>query len=151
MCLTKKFNASLVRNNTIKPFQSILICISGGQDSVSLYYLFKQIQRFWNWRIGIIYCDHLIHTKSIFNAYTIQKLVKSSPFEYYEIVSTKTLVSEVKARNWRYKKILKIAYHYGFSYIATGHTKNDRIETFFLIFLEEVQLKDFILLTIKLN
>jgi len=151
MCLTKKFNASLVRNNTVKPFQSILICISGGQDSISLYYLFKQIQKFWNWRIGIIYCDHLIHKRSISNAYIIKRLIINSPFEYYEIVSTKTLVSEVQARNWRYKKILKIAHHYGFSHVATGHTKSDKIETFFLIFLEEVLLKDFLLLNIKPN
>lgn len=134
MCLTKKFNASIIHSNTIKPFQSILICISGGQDSISLYYLFKQIQNFWKWRIGIVYCDHLIHKRSIFNAYCIKKLAFNSSFEYYEIVSTKPLLSEVQARNWRYQKIIKIAHHYGFSCIVTGHTKTDKIETFFLIY-----------------
>nr|YP_009340870.1 hypothetical chloroplast RF62 [Palmophyllum crassum]BAW34817.1 hypothetical chloroplast RF62 [Palmophyllum crassum] len=132
MCLLKKFTNELLNNNLLIPYQSLLICTSGGQDSLSLVYLFKILKKSWHWRIGIVYCDHLFQINSISTGRFICKLSLKLNFEFYEIISTQYFNSEFEARNWRYKKLLKLAQFYGYSSIITGHTKNDKIESFFL-------------------
>lgn len=132
MSILKKFEETLRKENNIKPYESLLICVSGGQDSISLLFLLKTLQKTWQWRIGIVYCDHLIQSESSSAGVFLDKLAIHLNFEYYEILAQFDLKSESESRSWRYKKIFKLAYFHKYSKILTGHTKQDRTETFFL-------------------
>ena len=57
--ILKTINNFLNDKNLLKPNSSILLSISGGQDSVCLFFLFEILKIQWNWKISIIYCNHL--------------------------------------------------------------------------------------------
>lgn len=151
MCILKKFQTELIKENFITPYDSLLICVSGGQDSISLLFLIKKLQKVWQWRIGIVYCDHLIRLRSTQNGSFLEKISLNLNYDYYEILSTYSMKSESEARQWRYKKILKLAYFHKYSKILTGHTKQDKTETFFLNLLRGSNLTGFNSLYKKVN
>ena len=57
--ILKTINNFLNDKNLLEPNSSILLSISGGQDSICLFFLFEILKIQWNWKISIIYCNHL--------------------------------------------------------------------------------------------
>lgn len=132
----KKFNFLYIINNLIgsknllKPYQRLLICISGGQDSIFLIHILYELKKKWHWKLAVIHCDHQWNSISKLQANYVSQLTCNMNFEYYQAISTQKITSEETARNWRYGIIKKIAYYHNYKIIITAHTKNDRVETF---------------------
>ena len=57
--ILKTINNFLNDKNLLEPNSLILLSISGGQDSICLFFLFEILKIQWNWKISIIYCNHL--------------------------------------------------------------------------------------------
>nr|YP_009257480.1 hypothetical protein [Coeloseira compressa]ANH09563.1 hypothetical protein [Coeloseira compressa] len=111
---------------------SVLIAISGGQDSICLIKLLNDFINKNNIKLKIeyIYIDHQWridskkNIKHLTNYLTITK-------DRLSIYQAKLLTnSEMRARYVRYQIIIEHAKKYHFTTIITGHTKNDNIETF---------------------
>ncbi len=103
----------------------ILIAFSGGPDSVYLYhYLKKQ-----NHEIGICYINHNVR-KDVENDinFVIDFARKENIFYSIENLKLEKF-SEDKAREKRYEILEKVRKENSFEYIATGHNKNDNVET----------------------
>lgn len=120
----------MLRARSLVPkHQSLLIAVSGGQDSLCLARLLLDLQPKWNWRLGIAHCNHGWRSDAGANAAYVQKLAQAWNLPYYSAAATMEIRSEAAAREWRYQALSDIAQAQKFAYVATGHTASDRAET----------------------
>lgn len=109
--------------------QSLLVAVSGGQDSLCLMQLLLDLQPKWNWVLAIAHCNHRWRSDSSANADYIEQLAQRWQVPYFGAVAIAPPTSEATARDWRYEKLAEIAQEQGYSAIVTGHTASDRAET----------------------
>lgn len=120
-----KIHRSIRHRNLLQENQSILIAVSGGQDSLCLAQLMIDLRSRWNWQLAIAHCDHRWRSDSQENAQHVATLAEKWDLPFYLKVADSALESESAAREWRYAQ-LQIE---GFSSIVTGHTASDQAET----------------------
>nr|QCI05143.1 tRNA Ile-lysidine synthetase [Centroceras clavulatum] len=112
---------------------SILICISSGQDSISLIQIIETIKKTLKSaiRIEYLYIDHQWKQNSSLQIKHIINYLKyhKSPLYIYQIY--KACYSETNARKIRHEIIINHAHKKGITMIITGHNLTDKIETFF--------------------
>lgn len=127
--LINKLNNRIIQNNYIKKNKYILISISGGQDSICLFFIFLQLKKQWNWSFGIIYCNHLWQKNSFYTILLIIKLAYIFKIPVYYTITPNKIFNEYKSRYWRYNTLYRISFFYNYTIITTGHTSSDKIET----------------------
>ena len=127
-----KQNKSLLPNNS-----TLLLAISGGQDSMALLKLIIDLRRLYKWQVEIWHGDHQWHNKSK----QIEEELKLWCFNHQiSFHSNKAQIKEVaneeQARDWRYKNLITKAkllssnnINSPCTRILTGHTATDRAET----------------------
>jgi tRNA(Ile)-lysidine synthase len=130
LAILQKMNNTLIERNLIEPKEKILISVSGGQDSICLMKILYQLQKKWQWQLGIVHCDHRWHINSLVQAKHVAQLAAMMQINYYQAIAMESVTQETMARNWRYGIIKKIAMNHSYTIIMTGHTASDRIETF---------------------
>ncbi len=114
--------------------QKVLVAVSGGQDSLCLAKLLRDLQPKWEWQLGIAHCDHRWHTdagmaehvKAIANRWQLPFYLKVAPTGNGQAINPQ---SEAAARNWRYQALKEIATEAGYGYLVVAHTLSDRAET----------------------
>lgn len=112
--------------------KKILVAVSGGPDSMFLLYLIYKYSLKSNIKIIPVYINHNVRKKSEIkkDIETIDILCKKLDLDLIiDEIKTKK-VDENTLRELRYKKLYEIAFKYNSNTIATGHTKNDVVETF---------------------
>ena len=109
--------------------QSIVLAVSGGQDSICLFFIFLQLKTQWGWNFSLVYCNHLWQKDSFYTMLHLFKLAYLLNVPVYFTITLQKILSEQKARNWRSSTFQRITQFYLFSVIVTGHSKSDRIET----------------------
>ena len=72
--ILNNINKYIIQTNTIKKNQFILISISGGQDSICMFFILLQLKKQWGWAFGIVYCNHLWQQNSFYTTSLILKL-----------------------------------------------------------------------------
>ncbi|NJN75927.1 MAG: tRNA lysidine(34) synthetase TilS [Synechococcaceae cyanobacterium RL_1_2] len=122
----------LKRHQWLPSHSRILIALSGGQDSLCLTKLLRDLQPHWSWFLAIAHCDHgwqgdqgiADHVKSL----------AEGVFElpYYLRYGHEIKETEAAARAWRYETLQEIARGEDFGFVVTGHTQSDRAETLLL-------------------
>lgn len=129
-CRNTKFTEEFIEEQNIK---SILVALSGGQDSVTLIHLIKNLKIYQKdtVKISYIYIDHQWKEK---NNEQIKQMINyisdiQSNIIIYQIKNKKK--SENNCRIQRYHTIIEHAIKYNYELILTGHHDNDKIETFF--------------------
>jgi tRNA(Ile)-lysidine synthase len=115
-----------------KSNQSLLLTISGGQDSIFLLFLFLHLHKKWNLQLNFLFCNHLWQKDSFYTTIHIMRIVYILKIPCFFILNTKKIKTEEKARSWRYLNFYRILYFYKYNIIFTGHTSSDQIETIFL-------------------
>jgi tRNA(Ile)-lysidine synthase len=129
LAIVHKINNSLIERNLIEPREKILISVSGGQDSICLMKILYQLQKKWQWQLGIVHCDHRWHINSLVQAKHVAQLAAIMEIHYYQPIAIKSVQQETIARHWRYDIIKNIAINHSYTVIMTAHTASDRIET----------------------
>lgn len=120
----------ILRDRSLLPAQgSLLVAVSGGQDSLCLIRLLLDLQSRWNWRLGIAHCNHRWRSDSDANADYVRGLAETWKLAYHPVTAAEPPKSEAAARNWRYQALTEIAQQQGYGYLVTGHTASDRAET----------------------
>ncbi len=115
----------------------IVIGVSGGPDSIFLLYLFIKYSLKHKITLFPVYVNHRVRNETEIkkDIKVVEDLVK----KYGLKLITRSLPrnipkNENTLRNYRYKIFTKIAEKYNCSLIATGHTKDDFVETVLLNF-----------------
>mgnify|MGYP000156130034 CR=1 FL=1 len=127
--LHAKLHRTLRSRQLIKRNSSVLVALSGGQDSLCLIKLLLDLQPKWGWQLGIVHCDHRWRGDSQANANYVQQLAKTWATKFYCATTEQPLKSEAEARQWRYQALSTIAQENNYTCIVTGHTQSDRAET----------------------
>jgi tRNA(Ile)-lysidine synthase len=127
--LLYKINNVIIEHNLLQPDQRILIAVSGGQDSICLLRVLVELKKKWNWKLGLIHCDHRWTSNSKFQAEHVAFLAGNLQINYHQAVAIESVQQEGTARIWRYDIIKNIALSNNYTAIITGHNASDRIET----------------------
>lgn len=109
--------------------QSILVAVSGGQDSLCLLKLLLDLQPKWQWQLAVIHCDHRWRADSTANAQHVKTFVQSWALPFHLQTADVIPNSEAKARAWRHHCFITLAAQLASSAVLTGHTASDRAET----------------------
>ncbi|MBW4521248.1 MAG: tRNA lysidine(34) synthetase TilS [Scytolyngbya sp. HA4215-MV1] len=113
----------------LHPNQSLLVAVSGGQDSLCLIKLLLDLGSKWNWHLAIAHCNHLWREDATGNARYVAQLAQTWGIPCYIVTAEAVMDSEAKAREWRYKALRMLAQEHHYPTIVTGHTASDRAET----------------------
>ena len=133
-----RLHKRLKQNKSLLPSNStLLLAISGGQDSMALLKLMTDLKRLYKWHIEVWHGDHQWHDKSekIEKELKLWCLDRHIPFNSSK-ANKEEVNTEDKARDWRYQKLIKKAkllvsnnLLFPCKRILTGHTATDRAET----------------------
>ncbi|ERN41166.1 tRNA(Ile)-lysidine synthetase, N-terminal domain protein [Rubidibacter lacunae KORDI 51-2] len=112
----------------------VLLAVSGGQDSICLLKLCRDLQPKWNWTLAIAHCDHRWPTDPGIATH-VERVAREFGLPFWLIVADRVEETEAAARAWRYRVLGDLARERGFAALATGHTASDRAETLLYNFM----------------
>ena len=116
-------------------YPSILLSVSGGQDSMSILmlvlHLYKQ-KPTWVSKVGILHCQHGWTELDLQIATRLSSIADLLEIPYYCVTAREVHREEESARLWRYASASRIANVHGYDIVLTGHTLTDRLESFIL-------------------
>ncbi len=137
----ERLHKKLLTSTTLLPKgASLLIAVSGGQDSMALLKLILDLQRLHAWQIQVWHGNHGWHNKSQQIAIELQEWCKQQKVAFYVSNTSKQETNtEAEARKWRYEQLAKRARSLALTnkyspcnHVLTGHTASDRAETVLL-------------------
>jgi tRNA(Ile)-lysidine synthase len=126
--LHDRLHQTLRRRGLLPKSAYILVAVSGGQDSLCLGQLLRDLQPKWGWNLAIAHCDHN-WTLDAGLAEHVEAIARSWHLPYYSQLAVDLKETEGAARTWRYQALTQIAQENGFQIVVTGHTQSDRAET----------------------
>ena len=119
-------------HSMIEPGQKVAVALSGGPDSVALLYLLHNLSTKLGFDVVACHFDHNLRPDSGDDANFTKSLAKKLgvpiTIKKWDIKKTSTGIQE-KARGARYSFFEKLVAEGYADLVATGHTKNDSVET----------------------
>ena len=111
---------------------SLLLAVSGGQDSMALLALLQDLAPLHGWSLSLWHGDHRWHDGSSRIAAELNSWCQQRQLPLLVDEATPgELPSEAKARQWRYERLEQRGRQAGAD-VVTGHTASDRAETMLL-------------------
>nr|YP_009294060.1 tRNA(Ile)-lysidine synthase [Hildenbrandia rubra]AOM67302.1 tRNA(Ile)-lysidine synthase [Hildenbrandia rubra] len=126
----KKFITYICSKYYIVNNSSILLSISGGQDSLSLLKLTLDLKKHYHWKVCLTYFDHKLREDSYFNLKQLLNILRITRLKSCIYENFSRTDAELQYREWRYKILFHIAHTNHYSKIFTAHTLTDLSETF---------------------
>jgi len=123
---------SSIQSGVIESGDRILISISGGIDSMSLFCLLRTFQEKIKLELHLLHFHHGLRQESDEEEAFLRQLAEEKKVPI-TVVRTQSLSGKKgmqnKARDWRYQHMKQIAQQVNCSKIALGHHLNDLVET----------------------
>ena len=114
--------------------KKLLLCVSGGIDSIFLYHNILALKTKYNFKIGLAHVNYNTSKISYKAMNLCKELSTSNCHPLYLKVYNKTIKSnfEHAAREVRYNFFNQIKEVEGYDYILTAHNKDDFLETLYM-------------------
>lgn len=115
--------------NHVDKSRPILIALSGGVDSLTLYELSKQIPHL---KIGVAHVDHGWRAESLKESMILKEKVESDGFTFHSIKLEPSILKgnlENACREKRYEFFKWLCENFNYQAVLLGHHCNDKIET----------------------
>ncbi|MFH1459515.1 MAG: tRNA lysidine(34) synthetase TilS [Candidatus Omnitrophota bacterium] len=147
--LIEKIQKNIFEKNLFKKRDKILICVSGGPDSVFLLNMLMALEKEFKLNLSIAHINHNLRTKeSDKDELFVRKLSKIYNIPVYvqsvdtkKFAKTEKMSLEDAARKLRYDFFLKVCNENGIKRIITAHTKDDQAETILMRILRGAGIK----------
>ena len=142
--LLQQFQATIERESLLPSGTNLILCVSGGSDSIALLHLCHQLSRLFRWQLHILHFHHGLREESDEEARFVRDLSQSLNLEFH-LRTTRDFQSETsglqeKARNWRRTEALKLREEIRADSILTAHHAEDQLETWLLKWLRGAHL-----------
>jgi tRNA(Ile)-lysidine synthase len=113
--------------------QTVLVCVSGGPDSVCLLYSLWHLRRLFKIRLQVFHYDHRLRPGSSGDAAYVRRLSERLKMPFHLVVADEAPPKRASVEEWaRTRRRLAAAYlarDLGAARIATAHTQDDQAET----------------------
>jgi len=124
------------KNNLFSKENNLLLAISGGADSVCLFFVLKEL----GYKIELAHCNFNLRgeesqkdecfVKALSDKYRVKCHFKS--FKTKKHANAEKISIQMAARDLRYKWFEELLQNSNLDFVITGHHKGDNIETFLL-------------------
>ena len=122
----------LIQPQLLPQGSSLLLAVSGGQDSMALLALLHDLAPLHGWGLSLWHGDHHWHDGSSQIAAELSTWCKQRQLPLQvDQAAPGQVSSEAKARQWRYERLAQRGREAGAD-VVTGHTASDRVETMLL-------------------
>lgn len=108
---------------------NLLIGISGGQDSILLLIILCHLQKIYQLKFNLIYCNHLWQNKNFYTLFELLKISYTLNAPINHIITKIGIASEEEGHFWRQKNFFQLGNYYNIPFIVLGHSATDQIET----------------------
>lgn len=122
----------LRRPQLLPQHATLLLAVSGGQDSMALVGLLRDLQRLHHWRLLLWHGDHGWRPDSAQRASALESWAQAQGLPLQLERWQRPQRQEAAARHWRLEQLERSAVQSGASRVVTGHTASDRAETLLL-------------------
>ena len=142
--LLQQFQATIERESLLPSGSNLILCVSGGSDSIALLHLCHQLSRLFRWQLHILHFHHGLREESDEEARFVRDLSQRLNLEFH-LRTTRDFQSDTsglqeKARNWRRTEALKLREEIRADSILTAHHAEDQLETWLLKWLRGAHL-----------
>ncbi|MEB3301290.1 MAG: tRNA lysidine(34) synthetase TilS [Cyanobacteriota bacterium] len=110
----------------------LLVAISGGQDSMALTGLLRDLQPLHTWQLTLWHGDHAWRREASTQAEALAAWAEAQGLTLCRQRAEPAPTSEAAAREWRYNCLIEQAAALGCAHVLTAHTATDRAETLLL-------------------
>ena len=119
--------------NLLPDGETLLIALSGGQDSMALLGLLLGLQHLHHWQFQLWHGDHGWHDRSAAIASELKEWCQSQELPLQISRNTRDHTgTEANARSWRYQELAALSQQFCCRTVLTAHTASDRAETLLL-------------------
>ncbi len=126
--------------NLITEKAKVIVAVSGGPDSVALLCVLNRLKGELDFSLHVAHLNHGFREKTAEeDAVFVKKLADSmninytiSKWDVKKYIDKKNISPQQGARTMRYRFLGNVAAKEGADFIATGHNKDDQVETFFM-------------------
>jgi len=142
----EKIAANISKHQLLRKGETILVCVSGGCDSLALISILMELQNEWDIDLHLLHFDHGLRPESQQERQFIETFARKNTLPCHIHVSnqlaTQSSGIQEKARSWRLAVAEETRIQIGAHHIATAHHRNDQAETFLLKFLRGCHLSN---------
>jgi tRNA(Ile)-lysidine synthase len=126
--LHSQLHQCLIDRQLLPVGANVLLAVSGGQDSLCLGQLLRDLQSRWQWQLAVAHCDHG-WAQDIGIAERVAQVAARWLLPFHCETTANLPETDAAAREWRYQSLVRIAEITNSNYIVTAHTQTDRAET----------------------
>ncbi len=147
--IIEKIKSTIANNKLFKQKEHILVCVSGGPDSIFLLEALKQIKDIYKLNISVAHLNHCLRGKeSDADELFVSKLALRLGMPFFrarvdiaDIAQQNKMSIERAARFARYNFFSNICSTNGIKKIILAHTKDDQVETVLMRILRGTGIK----------
>lgn len=141
--LVQKVKHYINKHQLLADGYAVLVCVSGGADSVCLLDVLCQLRAVYNLKIYVAHVNHMLRgeesnrdeqfVKTLCEQYKVP--FRTKQVDVSNLAKTNKITCEEAGRKVRYDFFVSLKQELSINKIATAHNKNDNVETVCMRFL----------------